>query len=126
MRCDPLIRQDDVAVDRLPAVTAAGTRNDDADACQPNRVGAHDARFDAGVQRAAGQIAGPSPRKRRAQRLHLCVSGRVKASTHRFDTFGHEFVTVNNQGANRTVATLDRLAREVDAATHLPLVLWAH
>ena len=86
-----------MAADGVPSVAPTGATHDDTDARQPNGVRAHDARFDAGVQRAAGQIAGTSPGKRRAQRLHFRVSRRIMASTHRFDAFGHELVTVDNQ-----------------------------
>ena len=44
------------------------------------------------------------------------------ASAHRFDAFGHEFVTADNQGADGSVATLNGLPRELDAATHVPFV----
>ena len=97
VRRHTLIGQHDVAADGLFSVAPTGPTDDDADARQSNRVRAHDARFDAGVQGAAGQIAGTSPGERRAQRLHFRVSRGIMASTHRFDAFRHEFVAGNNQ-----------------------------
>jgi hypothetical protein len=45
------------------------------------------------------------------------------ASTDRFDAFGEEFVTIDNQRADGSVATLDGLLRELDAPTDVPLML---
>jgi hypothetical protein len=35
--------------------------------------------------------------KRRAQRLHFRMRRRIMASTHRFDAFGHDLSTIDNQ-----------------------------
>jgi hypothetical protein len=86
-----------VAADGVFSVAATGARYDDTDARQSNCVRAHDAWFDARIERAAGQIAGTSPRKRRPQRLHFRVGRRIVSSVHRFDAFGHELVTIDNQ-----------------------------
>src|SRR6478609_11822382 len=89
VRRHALIGQHDVATDGLSSVAPTSATDDDTDARQSNCIRAHDARFDAGVERAAGQIAGMSARKRRAQRLHFRVSRRIMAGTHRFDALGH-------------------------------------
>ena len=123
VRRHALIAQHDVAVDGLFCVAATGATDDDTDTRQSDRVRAHDARLDARVQRAAGQIAGTSPGERRAQRLDFRVSRRVMASTHGFDAFGYELVTVNNQRADGSVAIPNCLARQLDAATHVPFML---
>jgi hypothetical protein len=94
---DLLIDQHDVAADGLSCVAPRGATNDDTDARQPDCVRAHDAWLDAGVQRAAGQIAGASPLKSGSQCFYLRVSRRIMASTHRFDSFGHDLVTVHYQ-----------------------------
>jgi hypothetical protein len=44
------------------------------------------------------------------------------ASTDRLDAFGKEFVTVENQGADGSVATLNGLLRELDAPTDVTLM----
>jgi len=123
VRRHTLIRQNEVATDDVVGIAAASTTDDQTDARQSDGIRAHDARRDAGVQRAAGQDVGASPGRRRAQGLHFRVSRRIMASTDRFDAFGEEFVTIDNQRADGSVATLDGLLRELDAPTDVPLML---
>src|SRR4051812_4789910 len=71
VRRNALTGQHGVAADGLFSVAAAGATDDDTDARQSDGVRAHDAGFDAGIERAARQIAGTSLGKREAQRLHF-------------------------------------------------------
>jgi hypothetical protein len=97
VRRQTLIGQHHVAGDGLAFVSPASTTNDDTDARQANGVRAHDARLDAGVEGAAGQIAGASPGERGSQRFHFRVSRRIMPRTHRFNPFGHELVFLNDR-----------------------------
>jgi hypothetical protein len=45
------------------------------------------------------------------------------ATTHSFDAFGQDLLTVDYERTDRSITARKGLPRELDAASHVPLVL---
>lgn len=116
------LRKNRVAVQSFGHLPRASARHDGADAGQPDGISAHDARLNAGIQCAPGQIKRVQAHECCTECLDFSVRSNVTSSMHSLNSLRDNLITAHNQRTHRTILRPNCLTRQLDTAPDVMLV----